>query len=64
MAENRATTTALAARLGCSPRTIRAICRRLGVARIGRDYLLTGTEARRIQGALHDGPGRPRKRGR
>ncbi len=35
------TTAQVAARLRCSPRTVRAICKRLGWQRTSRDWLLT-----------------------
>ncbi len=35
------TTAQVAARLRCSPRTVRAICKRLGWRRTSRDWLLT-----------------------
>lgn len=58
-----ATTTVplLAARLGRAPSAIRGWCQRMGLPRVGRDYVLTQQQAAMVTAKVRDHPGRPPK---
>ena len=49
-----------AVRLGIAQRTVQKWCRELGLRKVGRDYVLTDEDVRRIAEHAQDGPGRPR----
>ena len=53
------TTIELAVELKRPVRTIRAACQRLGIKKLGRDYLLTDRQVQAIIVEMHDAPGRP-----
>lgn len=54
--------TATAAKeLGISRRSVQNLCKQLGIAKVGRDYLLTPRQLERIRKVARTGPGRPRK---
>lgn len=54
------TTAAAAAEIGCDGSTIRRWCARLGVARLGRDWLITDEVLAQLRGRISPGaPGNP-----
>jgi hypothetical protein len=53
------TTKDLAHEIGCHLRTVQGWCKRLGIAREGRDYLLDYDDATAVKLLVQDGPGRP-----
>ena len=55
------TSAQVANELGITPRSVRRWCERLGLERIGRDYVLTPKEVRLVTEHYHPGPGQPKK---
>ena len=54
------TTKTLARSLGVSWRTIQLACKRLGIVPIGRDYILTDPQVKRVTAIMHYKRGRPK----
>lgn len=56
------TTADAAARLNCDTSTVRRWCKRESIGkRVGRDWLLTESDIKRLESVVQDGPGKPRK---
>ncbi len=55
------TTHDLARETGNGISTITRACRRLGIAKDGRDYHLSERDAQRVRDLMRDKPGRPKR---